>query len=58
MANIIKVWWNRISINLVRNKVRIQISKFKKRNKNKQKYDQQSNNSTKKKLNHGIKQKT
>jgi len=33
MANIIKVWWNRISFNLVRNKVRIQISKFKKETK-------------------------
>jgi hypothetical protein len=33
MANIIKVWQNKISVNLVRNKVMIQISKLKRKQK-------------------------
>ncbi len=33
MANFIKIWYNKISINLGRNKVMIQISKLKKETK-------------------------
>jgi len=45
ISNIIKVWYNKISSNLVRNKVMIQISKLKKETKKLPK----SNNSTKNK---------